>query len=143
MGRTALVCSSKNTTIPFYNAWVMHIGHKNGIVPDSQTPSIDNWQSCFQGYNDKVWQELPETCKELPETKCIKVDRVRNVKEKYTKCDQEPYEDCKQVPEERCVPITKQKCEDVPYQDCNDVTTEVCEEKHFQVSPNKDLTKEQ
>ena len=87
----------------------------------------------LQGYNDKVWQEIPETCKELPETKCIKVDKVRNVKEKYTKCDQEPYEDCKKVPEERCVPITKEKCEDVPYEECNDVTTEVCEEQHFQV----------
>jgi len=86
-----------------------------------------------QGYNDKVWADIPETCKDLPKTVCVPVNKVRTVKEKYTKCDKEPYEDCKEVPEEKCIPVVNQKCKDVPYEDCRDETTQVCEDKHFQV----------
>ena len=67
------------------------------------------------------------------QTKCVVVQRIRVVKEKYNKCEQEPYNDCKQVPEEKCFTVTKERCEDEPYEECNDVTTEVCEQQHFQV----------
>ena len=89
-----------------------------------------------QGYNDKVWADLPETCKELPQTKCLPVEKFKVVKEKFTKCDKEPYQDCKKVPEEKCIPVQKERCQDEPYQDCHDETSEECEEKHLQVNKN-------
>jgi len=82
---------------------------------------------------DKVWEEDPETCRQIPKTKCRPVQKTRTKKESYTVCNQVPYNDCKNVPVKQCSKVTRIKCERQAYNDCQDVTRQNCEVVHKKV----------
>jgi len=67
----------------------------------------------------KEWADNPSTCKNLKETKCYPVTKIR--KEPYQQCDKENYQECNDYPREICNWVTKEKCENEPYQDCQEV----------------------
>jgi len=84
---------------------------------------------------DKVWEEDPTKCKEIPETTCEEVRKTRTKKEKYTDYKKVPYQDCRQVVQgQQCSKGTRPKCrENVPYQDCKDVIKNDCKIVHKKV----------
>ena len=79
---------------------------------------------------DKVWKEDPSTCRQLPQTDCQKVRKIRNKKEPYQVCNQVPYQDCKNIPEKVCRQVTREQCDRQSYEDCNDVQKQRCENVH-------------
>jgi len=87
--------------------------------------------------NDKVWEEDPKTCRQIPETQCRLVKKTRTKKVPYTECKNVPYDDCKDAPVEECRKVTKEKCERQEYQDCRDVTKQNCEIIHKKVPQNQ------
>jgi len=86
---------------------------------------------------DKVWEEDPNNCKEIPQTQCHQVKKTRTRLEKYTDCQQVPYNDCQNVPDQECRKVTKTRCEQQSYDDCNDVTKQKCENVHKRVPQTK------
>jgi len=82
---------------------------------------------------DKVWEENPKKCKEIPETKCKQVQKTKTKQEPYTECNNVPYDDCRDVPVQKCQNVIRQKCEQVPYDDCKDVTRTNCKNVHKKV----------
>jgi len=86
---------------------------------------------------DKVWEEDPTTCRQIPETKCRQVKKTRTRKEPYTACNKVPYEECKDVPDQECRKVTKKKCERQAYQDCRNVQKQNCENVHKKSPQNQ------
>jgi len=86
---------------------------------------------------DKVWEEDPHNCKEIPETQCQLVKKTRSKLEKYRDCRDVPYDDCQNVPDQECRKVTKNKCEQQAYDDCRDVTRPNCKTVHKKVPHTK------
>jgi len=86
---------------------------------------------------DKVWEEDPTTCRQIPETKCRKVKKTRSRVEPYTTCESVEYEECEDVPEQECHKVTKEKCERQAYQDCRNVQKQNCETIHKKSPQNQ------
>jgi len=95
-----------------------------------------------QANGDKVWQEDPTTCREIPETKCSPVKKTRTYKQSYTDCNDYPYDDCKDVPEEVCNKEQHDGCEQVEYEDCYDVDREKCENVHTKTPQSQTETRQ-
>ena len=55
----------------------------------------------------KEWADNPSTCKNLLETKCYPVTKIR--KEPYQQCDKENYQECNDYPREICNWVRKQQ----------------------------------
>jgi len=84
-------------------------------------------------YGDKVWQDDPNNCKQLPEDDCKPVKKTRTKNVEYQDCRDVPKMDCKDVPKRECAYVTKTKCERQAYEDCYDVTKQNCETVHSKV----------
>jgi len=82
---------------------------------------------------DKVWQEDPNNCQQLPEDECKRVKKTRTKEVEYQDCRNEPLVECENVPKEECAFVTRTKCERQAYQDCYDVTKQNCEIVHSKV----------
>jgi len=90
---------------------------------------------------DKVWQEDPTTCREIPETKCRQVKKTRTNKEPYTDCQNVPYQACRNVPEEKCQTVNHDGCEQEAYDDCHNVDRKRCENVHTKTPQSKTESK--
>jgi len=86
---------------------------------------------------DKVWEEDPKTCRQIPETQCRQVKKTRTRKEPYTVCNSVPYEECTNVPDQECRKVTKEKCERQAFQDCRNVQKQNCENVHKKSPQNQ------
>ena len=99
-------------------------------------PTVLIWIFFWPQGNNKIWADLPQTCKYLPKTNCVKVQKVRKVKEKVKNCVKTPFQECKDVPKKKWTLVEKQNCVNEPYQDCQDVTREDCKDQHVQANNN-------
>jgi len=84
-------------------------------------------------YGDKVWQEDPNNCQQLPEDECKRVKKTRTKEVEYQDCRNEPLVECDDVPKRECAFVTRTKCERQAYQDCRDVTKQNCKIVHSKV----------
>jgi len=86
---------------------------------------------------DKVWEEDPKTCRQIPETKCRQVKKTRTREEPYTVCKVVVSQECKNVPDQECHKVTREKCERQAYQDCRNVQKQNCETVHKKSPQNQ------
>lgn len=98
-----------------------------------------HWKTYPNG--DKKWEDDPEACEELPETKCNPVEKTRKKPEQYTDCKQVPRENCYTEQVEECYPVTKQNCVNVPEQVCKPVTKQNCEIVHTKTPQSQSAQK--
>lgn len=89
-----------------------------------------HWQT---DAGQKVWVDNPSACKTLYKTECNAVQKQRDVRTPYEKCEWNPYEECKDVPEQKCYSVTKENCKNEPYQKCDDVPYQDCQQVHKNV----------
>jgi len=100
--------------------------------------TTNNVRTCQQHWKtypngDKKWEDNPETCQDLPETKCAPVQKKRNKPEQYRDCKQVPNENCYTEQVEECYDVTKQRCRNVPVQ----VQKQKCEIVHTKTPQGK------
>jgi len=114
-------------------------------VPETYVEDVcttNNVRTCQQHWKtypngDKKWEDNPDTCQDLPQTKCEPVQKSRNKPEQYRDCKQVPKQNCVVEQVEECYDVTKQKCRNVPQQVCKQVTKERCEVVHTKTPQGK------
>jgi len=100
--------------------------------------TTNNVRTCQQHWRtypngDKKWEDNPETCKDLPQTKCVPEQKKRNKPEQYRDCKQVPRQNCYTEQVEECYDVTKQRCRNVPIQ----VQKQKCEIVHTKTPQGK------
>ena len=86
--------------------------------------------------NRKVWEENPDKCQNVLETKCSPVTNTRVNKIPYQDCIKVPYETCKQVDENICNDVTKERCVLEPNEECQNIPRQECRLEH-KLIPNQ------
>jgi len=90
-----------------------------------------HWKTYPNG--DKKWEDNPETCQNLPETKCVPTQKKRNKPEQYRDCKQVPRQNCYTEQVQECYDVTKQRCRNVPVK----VQKQKCEIVHTKTPQGK------
>jgi len=114
-------------------------------VPETYTEDVcetSNVITCQKHWKiypngDKKWEENPEACQTLPETRCRPELKTRTKPEPYTECKQVPRQHCWTDKVEQCIKVTKQECVYVPEEVCKNVEKKKCEIIHTKTPQSK------
>ena len=71
-------------------------------------------------------QELPQSCRSVPQQKCRNVQETVYETETSQQCSKKPVQDCRQQQETTYEEVTRQQCQDVTEQSCQDVQDRQC-----------------
>ena len=86
--------------------------------------------SCFVLSLAGLSQELPQSCRSVPQQQCRNVQETVYETETSQQCSKKPVQDCRQQQETTYEEVTRQQCQDVQDKQCRTVRKPVQVNEH-------------